>query len=596
MMISRSRLPGLKTALIFISCAIGVFLSVTIHPVLAGSDYNGDGVSDVLATFDYNNATARIWGFRSDGTSFVPAVLWFSGLSQFDARRSKVLSGDFDGDGRADVAMLYDYGNATSRIWLFKSTGTAVTPSLAWSSGLRMFDSSRAKLASGDFDGDGLDDITALYDYGTATSRLWVFKSDGSTLTPSIVWYSGTGSYDASRAKISGGDYDGDGHDDIAALYDYDKSTSRIWLFKSDGAALSPSVAWSSGSGGFAAGRAAVTSGDYDGDGKTDMAVLYDYGAATARIWVFRSNGSILAPAVRWSSGTGAFNPGRAKITSGDFDGDGKDDVAMLYDYKGATSRFWLFKSDGANLTPRVAWASQPGGFDWLRTRPVNVASASAAEASSRVIGYSLLGRPLTATKIGNGNRRYLFVGVHHGDEPQGGRVLALWRDYLIAHPEMISPGVEVWILPCLNPDGQAAGTRWNARGVDLNRNYGTLDWGSGGAAEHPGAGPFSEPETAAMAGLGANTSFQGMVSFHEPLGCVYWGGSDAGLALLFRNGLGLPLAVDGSPISGTASQWFAATMGYPSATVELTAAQVNENPSSVFQVYLPALLATIRY
>ncbi len=623
-MTTGSHTLGLKTALLVLLCAIGTFLSAAIHPALAtSSDYDGDKTADVVTSYDYGNATTRLWGFRSDGSSFIPALLWFSGQGQFDATRTKLVSGDFDGDSKSDVAILYDYGNSTSRIWIFKSDGSNMAPSLAWYSGPGKFDASRAKLVSGDFDGDGKADIAALYDYGNSTSRFWFFKSDGATFAPSTAWDSGTGKFTSGHAVIKSGDFDGDGKTDVAALYDYGSGTSRLWVFKADGTTLAPAIAWYSGLGKFAAGRAMMTCGDYDGDGKFDIAVLYDYGNATSRIWLFRSDGISLTPAIAWYSGSGKFASVNVKLTSGDYDNDGKSDISMLYDYKGATSRFWVFKSDGANFSPDIFWYSEQAGFDWNRTRLADAESGSAAiDINNYVIGYSVLGRPLIATRIGSGARRYLFVGVHHGDEPQGGWTLDQFRTYLSVHPDAVPVDTEVWIIPFLNPDGLAAGTRWNARGVNLNRNYGTNDWGlydvtSITAAEaaglvplrdmsavitgipysfnYPGPVPFSEPETVAVAGLCAGKSFRAMVTVHDAEGCVYWGQTGVDLAYLFGGKAGLPVAGPLS-ISGDATRWFGQAYGSPSITVEMTPDQANGSPATVFNAYLPALLATINY
>jgi murein peptide amidase A len=344
-------------------------------------------------------------------------------------------------------------------------------------------------------------------------------------------------------------------------------------------------------------------SGDYDGDGKSDVVMLYDYGKATSRLWIFKSDGTTMTPSMAWYGGPNNIDASRTKLVSGDYDGDGKSDVAMLYDYGKATSRLWIFKSDGTTLTPSMAWRSQTGGFDWTRTKLVDANSGfNQFEAKDIQIGVSVKGRPIIATKIGSGNRRYLFVGMHHGNEPQGGRLLALFRDYLIANPGAVPNDAEVWIVPYLNPDGLAADTRWNARGVDLNRNYATANWGIYDVSGHPfetsypGIGPFSEPETAAIATLCSNTPFRAMINFHESLGCVYWGGPGQGLAALYGGQVGLPLTVDASPISGTATQWFSDSTGNSAVTVELTSWQAAASPAAVFNAYLPALLGTLYY
>jgi len=83
-----------------------------------------------------------------------------------------------------------------------------------------------------------------------------------------------------------------------------------------------------------------------------------------------------------------------------------------------------------------------------------------------------------------------LVVGTVHGDEPAGSEIV---RELRSRRP---SRGVVV-AVPSLNPDGVAAGTRTNARGVDLNRNFAS-DWEAHGAPGHPeysGPRPFSERE-----------------------------------------------------------------------------------------------------
>src|SRR5437764_11507083 len=119
---------------------------------------------------------------------------------------------------------------------------------------------------------------------------------------------------------------------------------------------------------------------------------------------------------------------------------------------------------------------------------------AAPAEASVRhyVLGRSEQGRPIRAIERGDPSapRRLLVFGLIHGNEPAG---RAIARRLASTAPP---PGLDVWVVEDLNPDGFAAGTRQNARGVDLNRNF-SYRWRH---LDHPGGtywsgpGPLSEP------------------------------------------------------------------------------------------------------
>lgn len=87
---------------------------------------------------------------------------------------------------------------------------------------------------------------------------------------------------------------------------------------------------------------------------------------------------------------------------------------------------------------------------------------------SLRMLGRSLEGRPIRAFRIGNPRsaKRVLVVGCIHGNECAG---LAVTQRLLnLARPI----DVDVWLIQRLSPDGHAAATRGNARGVDLNRDF----------------------------------------------------------------------------------------------------------------------------
>ena len=72
----------------------------------------------------------------------------------------------------------------------------------------------------------------------------------------------------------------------------------------------------------------------------------------------------------------------------------------------------------------------------------------------------------------GGGDRLKLgfFAGIH-GDEPAGGWALLDFAAALLARPEL-GAGFEFVFYPCLNPTGLVRGSRFNAAGLDLNREF----------------------------------------------------------------------------------------------------------------------------
>ncbi len=166
------------------------------------------------------------------------------------------------------------------------------------------------------------------------------------------------------------------------------------------------------------------------------------------------------------------------------------------------------------------------------------------------VIGDSVRGRPIVAvadlpprTRL-----RVLVVGCIHGNETAGIRVT---RRLIAASPPS---GTALWVVPTLNPDGVAAGTRGNAHGVDLNRNF-PFGWQPLGGLEYSGPGPLSEPESRAALGLIRRVRPDLTIWFHQPFGLVDRSGGDAAVERRYAQLVGLPL-VGLRRYPGSVSTW----------------------------------------
>jgi hypothetical protein len=109
-----------------------------------------------------------------------------------------------------------------------------------------------------------------------------------------------------------------------------------------------------------------------------------------------------------------------------------------------------------------------------------------------QILGHSLRDIPVLGHSAGQGlDGGLLILGGTHGDERATVDLLHRWLSDGSSHERWNFP---VWVIPCLNPDGFAANTRYNGRGVDLNRNF-PAAW-SVDSVEPSGPYALSEPES----------------------------------------------------------------------------------------------------
>lgn len=191
------------------------------------------------------------------------------------------------------------------------------------------------------------------------------------------------------------------------------------------------------------------------------------------------------------------------------------------------------------------------------------------------VFGHSVQGAPLRAWVLDNGDGAAsdvtLILGGFHGDERGTPGVVMRLKSFLRAHPNDWR-GRRAVLVPCANPDGWAAGTRPNARGVDLNRNFPAAWAPQGRAARYsPGPAPTSEPETRALIALLAHVRPAKIVSLHSPLRCLNpTGPQGLAMARAMHALNGLPIKLDiGYPTPGSLGN-YCGSRGIGIVTLEL--------------------------
>jgi protein MpaA len=234
---------------------------------------------------------------------------------------------------------------------------------------------------------------------------------------------------------------------------------------------------------------------------------------------------------------------------------------------------------------------------------PVVSAESDAAESESErirldvprgrrfIAGWSAENRPIHYQVHGQGQTVVLVIAAIHGNEPTGEPLVERLARELDLNPRLLE-GRTVVLCPLANPDGLARKTRWNADGVDLNRNYPSVNFRP---SRRNGSRPLSEPESRVIAELVQRTAPARVLSIHEPLACIDHDGPGEAIAgAMGRHTHLRPKKLGARP--GSLGSWVGETLGIPIITLELPSDASGRSSDDLWWLYGRALLAFIRH
>jgi hypothetical protein len=272
---------------------------------VAAGDFNGDGIMDMAVTVPSLNVVDIFIG-TGDG-NFGAAVSYPAGTNPI-----ALVAGDFNHDGHIDLAVANAFTSGSVSILFGKGDGIFIAGG-SYQAGLVP-----VAIEAGDFDGDGNLDLAVL-NFGTAPTpgsvTILLGKPDGSFKN------SNTYTVGENSATIAVGDFTGDGRPDLAVGFDgaVEASQSQVMIFTNNGDGSFQS--WAVLTALVPGGIRSVTAGDFDGDGRLDLAAA---SASASSVTLFHGNGNGNFDLV---SASPSVSTGSFWMAAGDINGDGNVDL-----------------------------------------------------------------------------------------------------------------------------------------------------------------------------------------------------------------------------------------------------------------------------
>ena len=222
---------------------------------------------------------------------------------------------------------------------------------------------------------------------------------------------------------------------------------------------------------------------------------------------------------------------------------------------------------------------------------PVAKPSTFLVPGQYRIIGTSVQRLPILSFVLGQGPDVTFILAAIHGNEAAGVPLVRRLVKYLQQQAHFME-GRRIVLLAVANPDGMAHRSRFNANGVDLNRNFPSANRVND---RQSGLTPLSEPEARVIKQLIDQYSPDRIISIHQPLACIDYDGPGTTLAVRMAQYCDLPVKKLGAR-PGSLGSYAGIDLGIPIITLEMRQNDSKLDSNILWQRYGKALIAAIIY
>ena len=205
--------------------------------------------------------------------------------------------------------------------------------------------------------------------------------------------------------------------------------------------------------------------------------------------------------------------------------------------------------------------------------------------------GYSVEKRKIDYSVLGTGDDVVLLIATIHGNESAGTPLVRGMIELLKERKDILAKH-KIVILPMANPDGYYHNQRYNANGVDLNRNFVAFNRINN---ERNGPHGLSEPESRIIERLILKFKPDRILSYHEPLACLDYDGPGGQIARAMGAYTDLPVKKLGSR-PGSLGAYAGETLGIPIITVEFRPMAKMLSAEQLWAKYSKMTLAAIEF